>query len=1216
MKKITSILRHLLPLIILLLSVNGLLAQQLIGSLPTMDGGFEGQPVGALTVSSIAAGVQTSTFTCEGNNGTGIQNSIARTGTKSVNLTYTGTSTKRLLQSPTAGAGLVTATAYTVQYYYRTPSSTGTGAMMQAGVNISGTGGTSPKYYPSSAPFSTLAATNGGWTKATFPVSPTGTSSASTYGIGIIRASAATYAMGVAIDVDDFVMYAGAVDNTAPDAPTGPSIPSPAATQMTVSWTAPVTGVDGGGYIVVRSTVDPTAVPNPNGIYAVGNTVSDGVGVSGTVVYIGTGISFNDTGLSPTSTYYYRIYTVDKAFNYSTPVTVNATTTVPSYAAEPTAQITGINFSSVTSTGFTINWSAAISGGGTNHLVVVKTGSDLSGDAADGSSYSANTVLGSGSIVGGGTVVYNGTGTSVAITGLSKAITYYVRIYDFNGSGGSENYLITAPASANKMASPGEIVSTGLNSAGVSYSTGSVWVGGVAPTQYDNVTIVAGDSITLGSTQKCYNLTIQAGGKFVSATAQTFQIFGTSLVCNGLFGNASNVLNQMTTEYGGNLVISGTGSIYPFKIRPVTGLSNIGVTFDANTTITYGTVGLQSENTANDNDNVTLTINSGKTVTLAGSLSTTSSQTGVGSGNTTLNVYGTLIVGPTLNTTVALGKTYTINVNGGSITATKLNVTPSHAVVVPVITVTSPGSITVTSTLDCSNPALTAAITGTGTFNLNSGATISTVAASGLEPVAGPIRTATRNFNVGANYSYLGSVAQVTGSDLPATVNGLTITNTSGVSLSGATTVSGTLTVSAGSTLKNAYTFTNNGVATINGAFQIDEGGWATGTDFVYGAAGTLVFNNASGFYGLSGTPVFWPVTSGPVNVTVQNTGGLELQIPRTVTGLFQTSTGVKNTFGNDLTVSGTVRLNAGGYFGNFSPTYTSTGTLEYNTSGSYGVYNEWGAGSAVGYGVPQNVSVLNATAVNLSGARSIPGTLNLTSGKLSLGVNDLTIGTGISGGSATSYIVTDGVGKVTVPAASAVATLIPVGASASSYDPVSVTPATTTTFTVKAYTTLSGTAPYGVRYNPKEWDITPALASSTLIALTPSNLVESVTSPVIGHYVGGNYVNSTATMTNSNTTFTGTFDTFSPFVTGANVDVTAITNGDKNNVNAYTEANHLIVTGTLAGDIISVYGLNGQTIANVKAITNQTIINLNKGLYLVNVKSTDKSTDFKVIQK
>ncbi|MCX6916882.1 MAG: fibronectin type III domain-containing protein, partial [Verrucomicrobia bacterium] len=115
--------------------------------------------------------------------------------------------------------------------------------------------------------------------------------------------------------IDDVAVYDGtAVDNTAPDAPTSPAVTVASSTSLAVSWTAPTSGVDGGGYLVVRGTSsDPTTAPNTNGIYAVGNTVATGQ----TVVYIGTGTSFTNSSLA-TGTYYYRIYTFDKAFNYST----------------------------------------------------------------------------------------------------------------------------------------------------------------------------------------------------------------------------------------------------------------------------------------------------------------------------------------------------------------------------------------------------------------------------------------------------------------------------------------------------------------------------------------------------------------------------------------------------------------------------------------------------------------------------------------------------------------------------------------------------------------------------------------------------------------------------------------------------------------------------------------------------------------------------------
>ena len=187
-----------------------------------------------------------------------------------------------------------------------------------------------------------LVGTSNTWVKVSGTVIPSpSTNPSPQYGyVAFVRTATA---MTAAMDIDDAVMYPGALDVIAPDVVTLPTAPTSSTNQMVVSWTAPSTGVDGGGYMVVRSAVaDPTAVPNVNGIYAVGNTVNDGVGTSGTVVYLGTNPTFTDLSLTANTTYYYRIYTVDKAFNYSTAVAVNGITSVGTSIAQ--TKITGVTF--------------------------------------------------------------------------------------------------------------------------------------------------------------------------------------------------------------------------------------------------------------------------------------------------------------------------------------------------------------------------------------------------------------------------------------------------------------------------------------------------------------------------------------------------------------------------------------------------------------------------------------------------------------------------------------------------------------------------------------------------------------------------------------------------------------------------------------------------------------------------------------------------------
>lgn len=117
-------------------------------------------------------------------------------------------------------------------------------------------------------------------------------------------------------------------------------------------------------------------------------------------------------------------------------------------AAQPTTQATAVSFTNVTSGSFTLNWA---NGNGTNRIVLIKSASAVNSAPVDGTTYVAQPAFGSGSEIGTGNyVVYNGTGNSVNITGLSPASTYHVAVYELNGSGGTENYFTTTPATGNR----------------------------------------------------------------------------------------------------------------------------------------------------------------------------------------------------------------------------------------------------------------------------------------------------------------------------------------------------------------------------------------------------------------------------------------------------------------------------------------------------------------------------------------------------------------------------------------------------------------------------------------------------------------------------------------------------------------------------------------------------------------------------------------------
>ncbi len=117
-------------------------------------------------------------------------------------------------------------------------------------------------------------------------------------------------------------------------------------------------------------------------------------------------------------------------------------------ALEPAVQSTAVTFTGVSSSGFTVNWT---NGNGARRIVLIRQGSAVNAVPADGQSYNALALFGSGSETGTGNyVIYSGTGNSVAVTGLSPALAYHVAVYEYNGINGTENYRTASPATGNR----------------------------------------------------------------------------------------------------------------------------------------------------------------------------------------------------------------------------------------------------------------------------------------------------------------------------------------------------------------------------------------------------------------------------------------------------------------------------------------------------------------------------------------------------------------------------------------------------------------------------------------------------------------------------------------------------------------------------------------------------------------------------------------------
>ena len=104
----------------------------------------------------------------------------------------------------------------------------------------------------------------------------------------------------------------------------------------------------------------------------------------------------------------------------------------------PTGQASGLAFSSVGATQLTASWSR---GGGAACAVFIAQASTGQAAPASAGSCTANPAFGAGGSAGAGWYcVYNGTGTSVTVTGLSYPATYRVFVSEYETAGGVQAY--------------------------------------------------------------------------------------------------------------------------------------------------------------------------------------------------------------------------------------------------------------------------------------------------------------------------------------------------------------------------------------------------------------------------------------------------------------------------------------------------------------------------------------------------------------------------------------------------------------------------------------------------------------------------------------------------------------------------------------------------------------------------------------------------------
>ncbi len=101
----------------------------------------------------------------------------------------------------------------------------------------------------------------------------------------------------------------------------------------------------------------------------------------------------------------------------------------------PTTQASGLNATNIGVNSLTVNWD---NGNGARRIVVMNTENTFT-NPVNGTDPSANSVWQNS----GQQVIYNGTGSSVPISGLDPGTKYWFRVYEYNGTGIYTVYLKT-----------------------------------------------------------------------------------------------------------------------------------------------------------------------------------------------------------------------------------------------------------------------------------------------------------------------------------------------------------------------------------------------------------------------------------------------------------------------------------------------------------------------------------------------------------------------------------------------------------------------------------------------------------------------------------------------------------------------------------------------------------------------------------------------------
>lgn len=235
------------------------------------------------------------------------------------------------------------------------------------------------------------------------------------------------------------------------------------------------------------------------------------------------------------------------------------TYTMPTTCTAPISEATAFSASNVTTDAATLSWTRGIDGD--NVIVIMKEGAAVDFSPSSDTAYGANTDFSSGTELGTGNyVIYNGAGTSEAITGLASNTIYYIAIYEYNNT--DTCYMSTALTDSFTTLANTTVEFTGTT-ASVSESIGSydlvieIANEDVAATTFD-VVLTSGDATDIDS------YTTQSETFLGSSTTDVTVTI--TVTDDAIIENDEMFTFEIQNVAGGNSAAAGTNNTFDLTI--------------------------------------------------------------------------------------------------------------------------------------------------------------------------------------------------------------------------------------------------------------------------------------------------------------------------------------------------------------------------------------------------------------------------------------------------------------------------------------------------------------------------------------------------------------------------------------------------------------------------------------------------------------------------